>query len=336
MILAVTLRDDLHALSVQHAVRSRGHCEFHIVECDTISGAQNISWHRSHDRDADRSSVLTSEGRRIHVGDAHVLWWRRVRADQQTVDSATNDQQRNLVNNDCRGALAGVLASGFRGQWISPADATDRASDKIYQLAVARDAGWRIPRTLISQSREDVREFMASVGRVIVKPVVGARGPSLWTGFLEEGHSIPAESFEVCPAVYQEYIPGSRHVRLNCFGDRMYASVIETDELDWRPNLGVPISHYSIPGDVEAMVADVLRRLNLRMGVIDLKLTPDGEPVWLEVNPQGQFLFLEALTGEPLTEHFADFVLSVDNLREASKTVAAVRFTSQSQVAATH
>ncbi|MFE6052518.1 hypothetical protein ACFQ6N_17330 [Kitasatospora sp. NPDC056446] len=43
---------------------------------------------------------------------------------------------------------------------------------------------------------------------------------------------------------------------------------------------------------------------------MDLKLTPEGQPVWLEVNPQGQFLFLEPLTGMPLTEHFADFLLA--------------------------
>jgi len=41
-------------------------------------------------------------------------------------------------------------------------------------------------------------------------------------------------------------------------------------------------------------------------------LTPTVEFVWLEVNPQGQFLFQEGLTGEPLTEHFAEyFTLSV-------------------------
>jgi hypothetical protein len=45
------------------------------------------------------------------------------------------------------------------------------------------------------------------------------------------------------------------------------------------------------------------------MGIVDMKLAPDGEPVWLEVNPQGQFLFLEGLCGMPLTEIFADFLI---------------------------
>jgi hypothetical protein len=46
------------------------------------------------------------------------------------------------------------------------------------------------------------------------------------------------------------------------------------------------------------------------MGIIDLKLTPDGEPVWLEVNPQGQFLFLDAFADLQLAAKFADYLVA--------------------------
>ncbi|MDQ0904827.1 hypothetical protein QFZ22_000812 [Streptomyces canus] len=313
MILAVSVRDDLHALAVQHAVRSRGERDFHIVESDTIAGRPSLSWYSHSDEGANgnqTATLLTSEGVAVAPEEAAVLWWRRPRADQEIAAHAGSTHERSLVNNDCRGALGGILAAAFDGQWISPPEATDRAADKVYQLAVAREVGFRVPRTLISQSRADVIAFTRQVGRTIVKPVVGARGPSLWTRWVDDPESIPAPSFEVCPATYQEYIEGCRHVRLNCFGERMYAALIETEELDWRPDLQVPISPWPVPEDVRRQVATVLRRLGLRMGVVDLKLTPDGQPVWLEVNPQGQFLFLEPLTDEPLTEHFADFLLS--------------------------
>ncbi|MFI8288760.1 hypothetical protein EAO71_34425 [Streptomyces sp. ms191] len=312
MILTVSVREDLHALAVQHAVRGRGR-ELHIVESDTIGGRRTLSW-RSH-RDGPAGSgrpatVLTSEGVEVAVEGADVLWWRRPRADQAVSAGAGSAHERSLVDNDCRGALGGILAASFRGRWISPADATDRAADKVFQLAVARDCGFRVPRTLISQSRAEVVDFVRETGRTIVKPVVGARGPSLWTRMLDDPGSIPAASFEVCPAVYQEYIEGCRHIRLNSFGERMYAALIETEDLDWRPDLEVPIRPWPVPAELHARVSEVLRRLGLPMGIVDLKLTPDDEPVWLEVNPQGQFLFLEPLTGEPLTEHFADFLLS--------------------------
>jgi hypothetical protein len=54
----------------------------------------------------------------------------------------------------------------------------------------------------------------------------------------------------------------------------------------------------------------VLAALDLRMGIFDLKLTDDDEPVWLELNPQGQFLFLEGLAEMPLSNAFADFLVA--------------------------
>ncbi|MFE5908153.1 RimK family alpha-L-glutamate ligase [Streptomyces wedmorensis] len=312
MILTVSYREDFHAVAVQHAVRGRGH-DFHIVECDTIGGRAALSWHSHGAEESNapgRATLVTSEGATVDPEEASRLWWRRARADQEISDRVSSAHERSLINNDCRGALAGVLAAAFHGDWISSPEATDRSSDKVYQLAVAREAGFRVPQTLVSQSREDVIAFTQEVGRAIVKPVVGARGPSLYTSWIDGPESIPEESFEVCPATYQEYIEGNRHVRLNCFGDHMYGALIATEALDWRPDLNVPISAWPVPEYVSRQVGEVLRRLGLRMGVVDLKLTPEDEPVWLEVNPQGQFLFLEPLTGQPLTELFADFLLS--------------------------
>lgn len=307
MILAVSIRDDFHALAVRHAALRRGYGDFHIVECDRLSGRHSVSW-RSHD--ASPATVLTSEGFALPLNEVSVLWWRRVRADQETAAHAADEHQRRLVNNDCRGALAGVLAASFRGSWVSSPEATDRAADKVYQLMVAHDAEFRVPRTLVSQSKDEVVAFIREVGRVVVKPVVGASGPLMFTRYLDDPESIAESSFAVCPAIYQEYIPGNRHIRLNCFGEDMYAALIETDDLDWRPDLNVPISRWAVPTDLARLVRRVLRRLGLRMGIVDLKLTPQGEAVWLEVNPQGQFLFLEPLIGEPLADHFVEFLLA--------------------------
>ncbi|MEU4169205.1 hypothetical protein AB0F46_20315 [Streptomyces sp. NPDC026665] len=309
MILAVSVKDDLHARVVRHTALSRGYHDFHIAECDQISGRDSLSW-SSHGDTA--NTVLTGEGVPVPIGDVSVVWWRRTTARQQAWDNAVDDHQRRLVNTESRGAFSGIFSASYQGQWISLPEATNRAADKIYQLAVARQAGFRVPRTIVSQSRSDVIEFARQVGRVIVKPLVGVPGPLMFTEYVDDPAAIPEESFTACPAMYQEYIPGRRHVRLNSFGEKMYAALIETDNLDSRTDLNVPISRWIVPKDVAGQIAEVLRNLELRMGVIDIKLTPQGEPVWLEVNPQGQFLFLQPLLGEPLADHFLDFLLSCD------------------------
>jgi hypothetical protein len=85
--------------------------------------------------------------------------------------------------------------------------------------------------------------------------------------------------------------------------------VIESDQLDWRPNLNVPEPPYPVSDDLHTRARQIRDRLALRMGVIELKETPDGELVRLEVNPQGQFLFLEGLVGMQLADEFADFLI---------------------------
>jgi glutathione synthase/RimK-type ligase-like ATP-grasp enzyme len=161
-------------------------------------------------------------------------------------------------------------------------------------------------------------------GHVIVKPVVGSGGALLFTQFLGDPERFLDRSYQLAPAIYQEFIPGTEHIRLNCFGARCFAARIQTSDLDWRSNLNVPIDNYQIAPDLHRAVNRVLDHMNLAMGIIDLKRTPDGEIVWLEVNPQGQFLFLEGITGVPLSEHFADYLLSLGGPEHYASSPSAV------------
>jgi hypothetical protein len=60
---------------------------------------------------------------------------------------------------------------------------------------------------------------------------------------------------------------------------------------------------------VRDRLTSVLDHLGISMAAMDAKIRPDGEMVWLEANPQGQFLFLEGLTGLDLTGRFCEFLI---------------------------
>ena len=113
----------------------------------------------------------------------------------------------------------------------------------------------------------------------------------------------------MCPTVYQELVHGQQHVRANCFGDDVYSVLIESPVFDWRRDLSVPFSPHALGAGTDAALVSLLRSLDLRMGVMDLKVTDDGDVVWLEVNPQGQFLFCQALSGVDLIGAFASFLI---------------------------
>jgi hypothetical protein len=307
MIGVITVSEDIHALAVLRELTRRGYHQCKVIYVDKISSRNRI--HLKLGKHGVESVLLLEDGSTILPSDFEVIWLRRPRADQ--IDLGSRDDIE-LINNECRGALSGLMETGCRGRWISTVEATVRASDKLGQLRAAQSCGFRIPETLVSQSRVEVIEFFRQLGgKVIVKPIVGVRGPLLLTRHLDDPSKLDPTAFQVCPGLYQEFIPGTRHIRLNCFGTRSYAASIDTNDLDWRPNLNVPIQAWPVPEVLHTKVRRVLDLLGLEMGIVDLKETPEGELVWFEVNPQGQFLFLESLTGEPLASHFAGYLLSL-------------------------
>ena len=143
---------------------------------------------------------------------------------------------------------------------------------------------------------------------MIAKPVVGTKHSLLFTQKIAQDE-LNDESIRSVPAIYQESVPGNVHLRVNCFGEYVTASRIQTDDLDWRSNLNVSIETFNIDNEVTTKIYKTLNALGLAMGIIDLKITPNGEVVWFEVNPQGQFLFLEGITNEPLLKSFCSYLV---------------------------
>lgn len=93
------------------------------------------------------------------------------------------------------------------------------------------------------------------------------------------------------------------------FGSYCHSALLAAEALDWRGNLDVPCASVEIPSDLREMLLELLRAMGLRMGVFDVKYVEDSDDyVWLEVNPQGQFLFLEGMAGIPLADAFANFL----------------------------
>ena len=203
MIVIVTATQDLHALAIQDRIRRHGYKECHLIECDRVAQRDSILYAVGVDYGLDR--VVTSEDKSLALSQASTIWLRRLRAKQILPHPLKPEEGQEIVNNDCRGALSGLFALKFKGKWISHPDATFRASDKIYQLQVANDCGFRIPKTLITQNRDEVMKFFELCGRrIIVKTIVGVNEPFLQTKRIDDPMVFSEESYIAAPAIYQE------------------------------------------------------------------------------------------------------------------------------------
>lgn len=90
----------------------------------------------------------------------------------------------------------------------------------------------------------------------------------------------------LCPTVYQHRVPGVRHLRINCFGERVEAFRIETPIMDWRRDHTAAIRHVDLDGETASLARALVERLGLAMGVIDAKPLDDGSSCFLEVTAQ--------------------------------------------------
>lgn len=307
IIGVVTCERDFHAYAVRHELARRG-TDCRIIEANRQVDTGALSW--SINAQPRLGQIRDVDGSPVAISELAVLWWRRLNGKPQ-LPNHLPEEANEFVINECRSALQGLMLTSFKGAWVSHPEASRTAENKFVQLHAAAEAGFRIPRTLVSQDPICVREFCeTNAYQVIAKSVTGTPGTPTLAGRVTPQLIADEASIRLSPVIYQELIPGHRHLRACCFGSTVITAMLQTERLDWRHPLDAAVSPYTLEADTEARLLAVLDKLRLRMGIFDLKITPAGEIVWLEVNPQGQFLFLEGMgqVSFNLTEAFADFL----------------------------
>jgi hypothetical protein len=169
--------------------------------------------------------------------------------------------------------------------WINPIDKVSVAEHKLYQLQVAVNLGFRVPRTLVSSDLDMLRGFAAdnAVG-TICKPIFhgmffdGLSRHSVYTRRLEV-ETLDAASLQACPVLIQEEVPRIADVRATFIGNRCFVADIRGDAslVDWRgPHVAVDYAASSIDDTTTGLCRRMLRDLGLLYGAFDFIRTPAG------------------------------------------------------------
>ncbi len=207
--------------------------------------------------------------------------------------------------------------------WANPVAARESANFKLRQLEIARAAGFRIPETLVTDDAGQARLFVAARprGRVIYKPFFTfhwQRGESLshtvTTPVVESDFDDPQQLIW-SPGIFQEFVPKAFELRVSVFGRTCVAvKISDQDPIDWRTRQrDMKVEPCRLPASIERRIGRLMDSLGLAMGMIDLIVTPDGDHVFLEVNEQGQFLWIEEMCPEArLLDTCARFFASRD------------------------
>lgn len=309
-----TIEEDFHAYAVRKVLQERHGIRCDIIETDRLADSGALTWSSS---EAVVPTLPVLGGEAIDVRQLSAIWWRRPsgvswkKLDRpQIPDDVVDEAAIDVILNDCMASFNGIVLNEFQGVWINHPEASRKAENKLVQLRAAQQAGFRVPRTLVSQDPHVIRQFCAELNnQAIIKTVAGTHKAPLTTTPVNDELLSSDRVLQLSPAIYQELVSGTQHLRINAFGNDFHTALMTCDHLDWRVHLDeVSIEPYQLPGEVQDCLRRFMQILGLRMGIFDMKLTDAGEPIWLEVNPQGQFLFIEGMSDVKLVDQFADFL----------------------------
>ena len=235
-------------------------------------------------------------------------------------DEGLTDGEKSFLQIEIYYTLEGVYRLLSKKHWFNNVFAIRNAENKIYQLQLAKEVGMAIPSTLISNHYDSVVRFLEQ-GKHIIKPVHNARikdekRPQIvYTSEITQ--AIKKEEAEFNINYLQNKIDKRCDVRATFVGEKCFAVTIDSQELedtrvDWRKGEHI-LKHTPIelPQELRHMCIQLMKKLDLHYGAIDFILDKQGNYVFLEINPNGQWAWIEHLTGLPISKEIVKCLCSL-------------------------
>ena len=311
MILIVTNERDLTSDYVVLELRRR-RLPFRRLNTERFSEAK-VSFDARRGEDA---WTVELDGTTINFAAVRAAYFRRPGAPY-----APEAVKQGAAKRYCKVEWATALASALNSlgeRWLNSPLAILAAENKARQLSIASNIGFAVPATLVTNDIRQAQSFL-SKGASVVKPLREAlleedgEERVIFTSRLEKLDDTDEARVAAAPVIYQREIQKRSDIRVTVIGGAVYATEIlsqEHDETktDWRRGSRPDLPHrrHKLPDDLHRKSVCLVRKLGLRFGAVDLVLDRNGNYWFLEVNPNGQWAWIENRTGMPLTQAIVD------------------------------
>lgn len=316
MILIVSNSTDDH---VPRVLRVLGEMRRRVIRLDTDRFPEQVSV-GFRVRSGTATVTFRSEGREVRGEEISAIWYRRPEA-PAAPSRVVESKARQFAEAELAASLNGALRA-LGCFWLNHPEAIRTAGHKIAQLGAANALGFDVPETCVSSDPDEIRAFYQRCGGRMIAKVV-AQGPPraarpeeqyvIFTSVVEPEDLASDEALAACPAIYQEYVAKAYELRVTVVGDDVFACEIHSQasletRIDWRrydlPN--TPHRAATLPSDTLDRCLALTRHFGLSFSAMDLVVTPQGRIVFLELNPNGQWGWIEELTGLPISRAIAE------------------------------
>ncbi len=249
------------------------------------------------------------------------VWYRRPKSPKS---NHPDNQTKSFIEDEFKAALWSLYTC-LDSFWMNDPLISKYLLDhnKMLQMKIATSVGLLVPKTIVTNVPDDVLSFCRQNQDEIAVKVLHSRifqkeGSRKSFGIYTNRVGLEylqkhASEITLAPLIAQEYVPKKIELRVTVIGNKVYACAIHSQDSektkdDWRRYDFDNVKHepYELPKKIEGQILSFMKKCRLEFGAIDMIMTPNGEYIFLEVNPNGQFDWIEGLTGMPISKAIAE------------------------------
>jgi glutathione synthase/RimK-type ligase-like ATP-grasp enzyme len=271
------------------------------------------------------SATVVDSGREFRLEDVSAVWYRKpdpLDLSHFVLEKASLD----YVEAEFTEILQGLYALLARVTWINNPLTSRLAHRKLLQLRVAHKVGFVTPRSVVTNEVDVALAFAESVGWDVAIKSLGAiavteqRDDTLlqygvFTRRVSKEELLnQKDKIVYMPSIFQEYVEKAYELRVTCVGNQVFCCRIDSQASadsreDFRFNAR-RLKHEIIEcPELEPKLKAYMDEFGLNFGCFDIAVKPSGEFVFFECNPNGQWLWIEQLTGAPIGKAIAGMLL---------------------------
>ncbi len=320
MILIISSSEDVH---VSHVTR---HLDRMGVAHSTIDPArqpEKAFFEVKAGRGRYRVGMSGSPKEDRALSKATAIWYRRPTSPGRIPDPFLPSIAR-YVSSNRRAAYFGSMHQ-LPDRWLPATPAVqDKAGNKVHHLSVASALGFIVPLTRITAAPQALPEmFSRCPDGIVIKslmPFVDAQNQNLvFTQAVNRRDLRRYRGLRHSPMIVQERVRKRTELRITVVGEEVFAAEIDSQAssrtlVDFRHGPH-QIEHrvHQLPAAEARRCVELTKNLGLCFGAIDMILTRQGKYVFLEINPNGQWLWIENTTGMPIAEAVANLLVRISN-----------------------
>lgn len=269
--------------------------------------------------------LVKDSNKEIQLEDVGAVWYRKpdpVVIQHFDMDSAALE----YVEAEFNEVILGLYGLLDRAYWINNPFTTRIAHRKLLQLRTAAEVGFAVPQAVVTNRLASALDFAGQIEGDLAIKSLGAisvmqeqAGLVMQYGIFTRRISDKeirehTDKIGYMPTLFQEFVEKESELRITCVGDKVFACEIRARLGDLTGDdhrfdiANLPHKAVERP-ELTGRIHGYMKAFGLSFGCFDFVVPKGGEPVFLEMNPNGQWYWVQKRTGQKIGKAIAEHLI---------------------------